>query len=97
MRNVIPEELALDLYQSLIHSHFTHADIIYDGCNQTLQNKLQTHQNMALRAVLKLEPRFPTRKLYEQTGIKWLDIERRERCCIEAYKGIHNLSSDNVN
>ena len=97
MRSFISDELALDLCKSLIHPHFNHADIIYDACNSSLQQKPQIHQNMALRAVLKVEPRFQTKKLHEQTGIKWLDSERKERCCIEAYEGIHNLFSDHVN
>ena len=89
--------MALDLYKSLIHPHFAYADVIYDACNVSLQNKLQTHQNMAMRAVLKVEARFPTAKLYEQTKVKRLESERKEKCCIEAYKGLYDLSSNNVN
>ena len=81
----------------MIHPHFAYADTIYDACNTTMKNKLQTHQHMALRAVLKVDQRFPREKLHDQTNIRWLDTERKERCCIEAYKGIHNLSSVNVN
>ncbi len=97
MRNFLSEELALDLYKSLIHPQFAYADIIYDACNVTLPNKLQIHQNWAMRAVLKVDPRLPTAKLYEQTKIKRLENERKERCCVEAYKGLYDLSSNNVN
>ena len=97
MRSFISEGLAKELYNSLIDPHFGYADIIYDACNQTCKNKLQVHQNAALRAVKNVEMSFNTQRLHDQTGVKWLDIERKERCCIEAYKGLHNLSSNNVN
>ena len=83
--------------KSLIHPHFSYTDIIYDACSQLNKNKLQVHQNTALRMVKNVEPRFPTAQLQEQTGVKWLDVERQERCCIEAFKALNNLSSSNVN
>ncbi len=51
MRSFISEGLAKELYNSLIHPHFGYADIIYDACNWTCKNKLQVHQNAALRAI----------------------------------------------
>ncbi len=97
MRSFISEQLALDLYKSLIHPHFSYADIIYDACSQQNKNKLQVHQNMALRVVKNVEPRFPTTRLHEQTGVTWLDVECQERCCIETFKAFNNMSSQNVN
>ncbi len=52
---------------------------------------------MALHAIKNVEPRFPTERLHDQTGIKWLDVERMERCSVEAFKAIHNMSSKYVN
>ena len=40
---------------------------------------------------------FPTQRLHEQTEVEWLDVERKQRCCIEAFKSLHNMSSTNVN
>ena len=97
MRNFISEDLAKDLYRSMIHPHFAYADVIYDACNLTLSNKLQTHQNQSLRTVLNVEQRFPSKKLHEQTGVNWLSAERKERCCIEAYRAVNNMLSQNVN
>ena len=34
MKSYISEQLAHDLYSSLIHPHFGYADIIYDACSQ---------------------------------------------------------------
>ncbi len=46
---------------------------------------------------VQLRMSFNTQRLHDQTEIKWLDVERMERCCVEAYRGLHNLSSCNVN
>ena len=97
IRPFISESLAKDLYTSLIHPHFTYGDIVYDACSQQSKVRLQVHQNMALRAVKNVDPRFPTQRLHDQTGVEWLDVERKQRCCIEAYKALNNLSSTNVN
>ena len=97
MRHFINEGLAKDLYLSLIHPHFNYADVVYDACNEQCKSKLQVHQNIALRAVKNVEPRFPTARLHEQTGVPWLNAERKDHCCIEAFKGLHQMSSYNVN
>ena len=97
MRSFISESLAKDLYQTMIHPHFSYADIIYDACSQTLSNKLQTQQNLALKAVLNVDHFFPSSKLHEQSGINWLDSERKEHCVVESFKALHNMSSYNVN
>ncbi len=97
MRPFISESLARDLYISLIHPHFTYGDIIYDACSIQGKTRLQVHQNMALRAVKNVPPYFPTDRLHEQTEIDWLDVERKQRCCIEAFKALHDMSSTNVN
>ena len=58
---------------------------------------LQVQQNTVLCAIKKVDPSFNTDRLHEQTGIRCLNVERKERCCTEAFKGLHNMSSDNVN
>ena len=97
MRPFITESLAHNLYTSLIHPHFTYGDIVYDACSQQSKTRLQVHQNMALRAVKNVPPYFPTQRLHEQLEINWLDCERKERCCIEAFKSLNNMTSVNVN
>ncbi len=92
MRNFILESLDLSLYKSLIEPHFSYADIVYDGCNVTHSKQLQVQQNQALRAVLNVDCRYSTSALHTKTGVKWLDVSRKERCCIEVYKVLNGLS-----
>ena len=51
---------------------------------------------MALRAVLDVDNKYSTRALHEQTGVKWLDVARKERCCIDTFKALNNMSSEGV-
>ena len=71
--------------------------MVYDACSVTQANKLQTHQHLALKTVLNVDQRFSSSKLHTLTDIKWLDSERKERCCIEAYRALNGMSSANVN
>ncbi len=96
MRNFISEDLALSLYSTLIDPHLAYADVIYDGCTKTNSNILQVQQNMALRAVLNVDSRFSSQLLHDKTGIDWLDVTRKKRCCIEAYKGINGISPPSI-
>ena len=59
MHPFIGQSLAHDLYNSLIEPHFTFGDVIYDGGAKKGKIKLQSHQNMALRAVLNVNAYFP--------------------------------------
>ncbi len=97
MRNVISQSLALDLYKSLIEPHFTYGDTIYDGCSTTLKHKLQTSQNLALRAVMNVDPFYPSMALHEKLHCDWLDIQRARHCSNMAYKGLHGLAPANIN
>ena len=96
MRNFISTTLALELYKSLNHPHFNFGDIIYDGCSQTLKHKLQTHQNMALRAVANVNRQFSTTAVHNITGVTWLDVERQKHCCTQVYKSLNDLTANNV-
>ena len=96
MRNFILEDLALSLFHTLVEPHFNYADVLYDGCTKSNSSKLQTQQNMVLRTVLNVDSRYSTRLLHEKTGVEWLDVLRKKRCCIETYKGINGISPSPV-
>ena len=97
MRNVISQSLALDLYKSLIEPHFTYGDMVYDGCSTTLKHKLQSSQNLALRAVMNVDPFYPSTALHEKIQCDWLDVQRARHCSNMVYKGLHGLAPTNIN
>ncbi len=71
--NYIPETLARYLYTTLIHPLYLYCDFIYDGCSITMQNKLQTSQNAALRAVKKCRQDYPVQKLHDDLSIDFFE------------------------
>ena len=75
MHNVISQSLALDLYKSLIEPHFTYGDTVYDGCGVSSKHKLQVHQNLALRAVMNIDPFYPSSSLHTTLNCEWLDVQ----------------------
>ena len=95
MRPFTGKLLALELYRSLIEPHFTFVDVIYHGGTKRGKSKLQTHQNMALRAVLNVNPYYPSLSLHQELEEEWLDIKQQLHCCNLAYKGINDLGPTN--
>ena len=48
----LPLKAKLNLYNSLIASHFSYADVIWSGCSNSAKEKLQTVQNFAIKSIL---------------------------------------------
>ena len=96
MRNFISQNLACDLYKSLIEPHFMYADIIYDAATKQSKQLLQTMQNNALRVVANVDMHFSATKVHIETNIPWLDTMRKERYCVEVYKALNGMSPPNV-
>ncbi len=94
MRSYISENLALDLYHSLIAPHYLYADIVYDGGTKTAKHNLQISQNNALRVVKNVDQRYSATALHTQLKVDWLDVGRQKRCCTESYKILHNLTPE---
>ncbi len=58
---------------------------------------LQISQNKAFRAVLKVEPRYPTEQLHRYLHKPYIaDICKYHTCCL-AYRSLHNLSTPYLN
>ncbi len=92
MRNFISQNLAGDLYRSLIEPHFMYADIVYDAATKQPRQLLQTKQNNALRVVANVDRHFSATSVHLETNTPWLDTIRKERCCIEVYKALNSLA-----
>ena len=69
IRNFIPQTLALTLYKSLIAPHFMYCSFILDGINESLKNKLQCHQNAALRAVKNVDMSYSSTRLLAELKV----------------------------
>ncbi len=96
-RHFIPLDLAKNLYTSLIEPHFVYGCIHYDGCSVRAAKQLQVAQNKALRAVLSVDSRYSASQLHSDLGIPYLQDTRKYHTLCFAYRGVNDLSSQNVN
>ena len=96
MRNFISQNLASDLYKSLVEPHFMYADVVYDAAAKKSKQLLQTKQNNALRVVANVDRQFSATAVHRETNIPWLDTLRKERCCVEVYKALNGLSPPSI-
>ena len=96
IRSCISKELAKDLYISLIDPYFQYCSYVYDGCQLNGKRTLQTSQNKAIRAVLKVGNRYSTNDLHTESGIEWLGVSRAKSTCIEIYKLLNNMGSETM-
>ena len=91
IRNFIPQSLALTLYKSLIAPHFMYYSFILDGINESLKNKLQCHQNAALRAAKNVDMSYSTTRLLTELKVDSVCTEMRKSSCKMVFKGFYNL------
>ncbi len=96
LRNCIDTRLAKYLYTSLIDPLFLYCNYIYDACGVELGRELQISQNTSLRAILKVNNRYPTDQLHSETGIEWLGVTRAKSCCIEMFKLLHGIGPSSL-
>ena len=89
--------LAKQLYTSLVEPHFLYLDYIYDGCGKVAKDKLQICQNNALRAILKTDCRHSMASLHTETGVEWLDVQRKKSTCLQVFKSVHELNPKALN
>ena len=97
VRNFITLDLAKYLYQTLIQPLFTYVDFVYDGCSQTISNKLQVTQNSAPCAVKNCKFDYSTTRLHNELEIEGLSVCRKKSSIKMVYRGYHGLRPDILN
>ena len=86
MRNFVSQDLAKQLYITMINPVFTYCNYVYDGCGVTSSRDLEILQNNALRAVRKVDYRYSATSLHNELYVDWLDVGRKISTCVEAFK-----------
>ena len=51
-RGTVPQSTLLNIYNSLVQSHFDYCSLVWGNCGKTLSNKLRKLQNRAARVIL---------------------------------------------
>ena len=93
----IGQKLAIYLYNTLINPLFTFNDYVYDALSVSDSSKLQVLQNNCIRTCLKAHRQMPRVELFENSGIKPLETQRKENTAGIVYLGLNQLSTPFVN
>ena len=97
IRCYIGQKLALYLYNTLINPLFVFNDYVYDSLSASDSSKLQVMQNNCICTCLKAHRQTPRTELFEKSGIKPLEIQRKENTTGIVYLGLNQLSTPFVN
>ncbi len=97
IREYIGQDTSIYLYNCLINPLFSFNDYIYGSINNTEATRLQVLQNNCIRTCLRCEKRTPRTVLYEDSGIKPLDEQRKEHTCSVVYQGLNQISTPYIN
>ena len=96
-RSFILRSPAQSLYTSLIKPHFLYGCVHYDGSSVNAINSIQIAQNKALRAVMNVEPRYPTNVLHRTLRVPYIfDLCHYNTACF-AYWGLYDISTPAIN
>ena len=92
LRPYVTQQTALTFYKSVIQSRFDYCSIIWGNAGKGCFEKLQKMQNRALRVVLQVEWRFPSRELFDLLKIDNLSDRRDKHVLYYMYKIVHNMT-----
>ena len=89
VRNLVEEEVALEVYKATILPTFDYADYVYSPHKSTQEEKLQMVQNRALRTVYRVKlgknPKYTTKQMQKMSGCLPLHHRRRIHLLNYAY------------
>ena len=77
--------------------HIHYCSFILEGTTQSNLQKLQVHQNCALRAVMKVDPYYSADVIREELGFDSVTVLMKKSCCKFAYKGFYDLGPPILN
>ena len=75
INHLLPVDLRIQLYYSLVVPHFDYADIIWGGCGSVNAKKLQITQNFAVRSITGTKKHDSVRDSFEK--LKFLNLHQR--------------------
>ena len=80
IRNFVPCEILLTIYNSLIQPHFDYCSVVWGCCSKGLSQKLQKLQNRAARIITFSNYDSNTDELFRD--LNWSKLNHRLRCTI---------------
>ena len=97
INSLLPVNLRIQLYKTLIEPIFSYADVAWGGCGTVTSNNLQLAQNFAARSILGMRKSDSATAALKH--LKFLNLKQRRTVheTVFTHKSITNLHPDSIN
>ena len=82
----VPQSTLLNIYNSLVQSHFDYCSLVWGNCGKTLSNKLQKLQNRAARVITSSSYDVDVDSLFHNLSWKELHTQRQIQKAFHGFK-----------
>ena len=89
----VPKDCVLKLYKSLIQPYFDYCSPLWDTCDKTLRDNLQTLQNRAARIISAAEYDIRSKDILKNLQLDSLNVRRKKLKCVFLYKVLNGISA----
>lgn len=92
LRDIVPQDTLLLLYNSLVLPHFDYADTVYDSASKTDLDRLQKLQTRAARILTGSNYRRSRQEMFQ--SLRWLSLKNRRMLhkSVMMYKCLNGLA-----
>ena len=90
-RGTVPQSTLLNIYNSLVQSHFGYCSLVWGYCGKTLSNKLQKLQNHPARVITSSNFDVHVDSLFHKLSWKDLKSQRQIQNALLVFKSLNGL------
>ena len=87
----VPQSTLLNIYNSLVQSHFDYCSLVWGNCGKTLSNKPQKLQNRAARVITSSSYDVDVDSLFHNLSWKELHTQRQIQKAFMVFKSLNGL------
>ena len=87
----MPQSILLNIYYSLVQSHFDYCSLVWGNCGKTLSNKLQKLQNRTARVITSSNFDVDVDSLFHKLSWKDLKSQRQIQNALMVFKSLNGL------
>ena len=87
----VPQSTLLNIYNSLVQSHFDYCSLVWGNCGKTLSNKLQKLQSRAARVITSSNFDVDVDSLFHKLSWKALKSQRQIQNALLVFKFLNGL------
>ena len=91
LKPFVPQSALLNIYNSLVQSHFDYCSLVWGNCGKTLSNKLQKLQNHPARVITSSNFDVHVDSLFHKLSWKDLKSQRQIQNALLVFKSLNGL------